>query len=123
MRLLIIYDIPSDRIRSHVADACLDYGLERIQYSAFVGVLGRAHARELELRIRRLIGRAPALVRFFPLDERVWERQVILERSASVEHALRKTDADSGGSESGPGELAARGDGSGGDDDIGGGAP
>src|SRR5579883_2714625 len=63
MRILVIYDIPGDTPRTKVADACLDYGLERIQYSAFVGTLGRAHIRELETRVTRLLEREPAKVR------------------------------------------------------------
>ncbi len=80
MRLLVIYDIPDDRARVHVADACLDYGLERIQYSAFVGALSHVHQRELELKITRLLERQPAKVRFLGLDERCWEQQRIIER-------------------------------------------
>jgi CRISPR-associated protein Cas2 len=83
MRILVIYDIPSDRARTRVADACLDYGLERIQYSAFVGVLGRAHQRELELKIARLLEREPAKVRLIPLDESNWRQQRIIEREAT----------------------------------------
>lgn len=78
--LLVIYDIPSDRLRSRVADACLDYGLERIQFSAFVGRLGRAHEHELELKITRLLSREPAKVRFISLDERTWQQQHVIER-------------------------------------------
>jgi CRISPR-associated protein Cas2 len=80
MRMLVIYDIPSDRLRTRVADVCLDYGLERIQYSAFTGLLGRAHQRELELKITRLLGREPARVRFIALDEHAWTKQYIIER-------------------------------------------
>jgi len=80
MRLLVIYDIPDDRARARVADACLDYGLERIQYSAFVGQLSRVHQREVELRITRLLDHQPAKVRFIGLDERSWEQQRIIER-------------------------------------------
>ena len=43
MRYLLIYDISHDGVRTKVADACLDYGLERIQYSAFLGSLTRTH--------------------------------------------------------------------------------
>ncbi len=39
MRCLLIYDITHDGTRSKIADVCLDYGLERIQYSAFLGEL------------------------------------------------------------------------------------
>lgn len=83
MRILVIYDIPSDRARTRVADACLDYGLQRIQYSAFVGVLRRAHERELTLKIERILEREAALVRMIPLDERGWSLQHIIEREAA----------------------------------------
>lgn len=86
MHILVMYDIPSDRIRTRVADACLDYGLERIQFSAFVGTLGRAHERELELKIARLLGREPAKVRFIPLDEHAWSHQRIIEREEPDHH-------------------------------------
>ena len=85
LRLLIIYDIPDDRARTRVADACLDYGLERIQYSAFVGALSRVHQRELLLKVGRLLAHEPAKVRFIPLDERSWEQQRIIERPARGE--------------------------------------
>ena len=80
LRILVLYDIPSDRARTHVADACLDYGLERIQYSAFVGVLGRAHRQELMLRIKRLLDHEPAKVRFILLDDIAWRCQVVIDR-------------------------------------------
>lgn len=81
LRILVLYDIPSDRARIHVADACLDYGLERIQYSAFVGMLGRAHRQELTLRIERLLDREPAKVRFILLDDAAWRQQHVIERN------------------------------------------
>ena len=80
MHLLVMYDISDDKLRNKVADACLDYGLERVQYSAFVGELGRVHQRELELRIRELVGRMAAHIRLIPLDLPTWQRQRIIER-------------------------------------------
>ena len=41
MRYLLIYDIAHDGVRTKVADVCLDYGLQRIQYSAFLGELSQ----------------------------------------------------------------------------------
>jgi hypothetical protein len=35
----VVYDIVDDGVRGRVANACKDYGLERIQYSAFCGAL------------------------------------------------------------------------------------
>ena len=84
MRLLILYDIPDDRLRGRVADACLDYGLERIQFSAFAGELQRVHQRELELKVTRLLARQPAKVRFLALDERTWATQRVIERGETT---------------------------------------
>lgn len=76
--LLVMYDISDDKLRVKVADACLDYGLERVQYSAFVGELGRVHQRELELKIRELVGRRAAHIRLIPLEMHAWKRQQII---------------------------------------------
>lgn len=78
MYLMVLYDISSDRLRAKIADACLDYGLERVQFSAFAGELSRVHQRELELRIRDLVGRQAAKVRFIPLDTPTWRRQHVI---------------------------------------------
>ena len=39
LRTLVIYDIEDDRIRLKISETCLDYGLVRIQFSAFLGTL------------------------------------------------------------------------------------
>lgn len=78
--VLVLYDIADDKLRGKVADACLDYGLERVQFSAFVGELGRVHQRELELRMRELVGRRAAKIRLIPLDELTWSRQRVIEQ-------------------------------------------
>jgi CRISPR-associated protein Cas2 len=69
MRCLVVYDISNDAARTKVADFCLDYGLSRIQYSAFVGDLSRSHQDELLQRIRRRLGRLTGHVALFPLCE------------------------------------------------------
>ena len=70
MRCLLIYDITHDGARTKVADACLDYGLERIQYSAFWGDLPRTLQEELLLKISRVLKGKTADVRLIPLCER-----------------------------------------------------
>lgn len=68
--VLLIYDIPHDGLRAKVADACLDYGLARIQYSAFLGELNHNRRQEILLRLRRLIGQQPARVQLVPICEK-----------------------------------------------------
>ena len=84
MRCLLIYDIAHDGVRTKVADACLDYGLERIQYSAFFGELSHIHQRELLLKIKRRIGKHSANVQLFPLDEKSWSGRRVIEREEKV---------------------------------------
>jgi hypothetical protein len=50
--VVLIYDIENDRLRTRIADACMDYGLERIQFSAFFGKLNRNRRQELALNGR-----------------------------------------------------------------------
>jgi CRISPR-associated protein Cas2 len=78
MQCLVIYDIPHDGTRQKIADACLDYGLQRLQYSAFVGDLSRSHQRGLFGEIARRIGRRTANVQLFPLNEQCWSARRIL---------------------------------------------
>ncbi len=80
MRCLLIYDIAHDGVRTKVADACLDYGLERIQYSAFIGELSNIHQRELLLKIKNRLGKHGASIQLFPLDEKCWSSRRVIEQ-------------------------------------------
>lgn len=80
MQLLLIYDIVHDRKRTKVANACLDYGLDRIQYSAFMGSLTRTCQEELMMRISDIIGDDPASVHLYPIDEKAWQKRLKIEQ-------------------------------------------
>ena len=84
MRYLLIYDIPHDGVRTKVADACLDYGLERVQYSAFLGELNKTHQRELWLQIERRVGKHAASVQLYPLEEKSWLARRVMARTEEV---------------------------------------
>lgn len=77
MVTLVIYDIPDDRIRQRAATACLDAGLARIQYSAFIGEMNTNRRRELYLRLRRLLGQNPGNIRLYPVGHK--ELRLMLE--------------------------------------------
>ena len=79
--VLVIYDIPHDGTRTKVADCCLDYGLDRIQFSAFVGELSRTHQEELLLRIKRRVGKRAAKVQIVVISTDDWARRLVLEQS------------------------------------------
>ncbi|MBI2863657.1 MAG: CRISPR-associated endonuclease Cas2 [Chloroflexi bacterium] len=70
MKTIVIYDIPDNGLRSKVADICLDYGLERIQYSAFFGELNTNRQGELLQKIKRKVGKKAANVQLFPLCDK-----------------------------------------------------
>lgn len=70
MRCLVVYDIPDNRVRAKVADICLDYGLERIQYSAFFGELARSHQEELLMKVKKKAGKKEINVQVFPICEK-----------------------------------------------------
>ncbi|TAK36957.1 MAG: CRISPR-associated endonuclease Cas2 [Lysobacteraceae bacterium] len=83
MQCLLVYDIEDDGKRAKIADVCLDYGLDRIQYSAFLGPLLPNHQEELMLKIKQVLGKRPGNVQLFPLCEKDWEaRQVIAQKAA-----------------------------------------
>jgi CRISPR-associated protein Cas2 len=81
LNCIVIYDIPSNRARGKVADACMDYGMNRIQFSAFAGDLLRAHQEELILKARRLLGKSEGKVYLYCIGETEWDKrlEVIVE--------------------------------------------
>jgi CRISPR-associated protein Cas2 len=67
--LVLIYDIENDRLRSRAADICLNYGLARIQFSAFFGKLNRNRRQELALRLQSELGDESGRIRIIPVCE------------------------------------------------------
>jgi CRISPR-associated protein Cas2 len=67
--MVLIYDIEDDRLRTRASEICLDYGLERIQFSAFFGKLNRNRRQELALRLRSEVGQQSARIRIIPVCE------------------------------------------------------
>lgn len=53
---LVVYDVPKDKLRRRVYEACKDYGLKRFQFSAFRGPLDRNRRQEIFFRIRSIVG-------------------------------------------------------------------
>ena len=70
MMCLLVYDITHDSTRTKVADACLDYGMQRIQFSAFLGDLSRTHQEELFRKVRKRLGKKEGKVQLFPVCEK-----------------------------------------------------
>lgn len=67
--LILLYDIEEDRVRARVSGVCLDYGLQRIQFSAFFGRLTCDKREELALRLLREVEKKNVRIRIIPLTE------------------------------------------------------
>ena len=80
MKCLLVYDIPDDGKRAKIADACLDYGLDRIQYSAFSGLLRTTHQEELIFKIKKILGKKPGNVQLFPVCAVDWARRKVIDQ-------------------------------------------
>jgi CRISPR-associated protein Cas2 len=79
LHLILIYDISDDRARAKVATACEDYGLDRIQYSAFYGRLTRNQQEELMMRITKLLRNRPnrpGRVYLIPVGQLEWDKRL-----------------------------------------------
>jgi len=77
---VLIYDIENDRLRTRVAGICLDYGLERIQFSAFFGKLNRNRRQELALKVQNEIGDESGRVRIIPVCEQDLKDMWVLDQ-------------------------------------------
>lgn len=65
----IIYDITKDKTRNRVAKLCKDYGLYRVQKSAFLGDMNRNQIDELVLKCKELVNLELDSVYIFPMCE------------------------------------------------------
>lgn len=83
MHCLVVYDISNDAKRAKVANVCLDYGLDRIQYSAFLGVLVPTHQEELMLKVKKVMGRKAGNIQLFPLCAKDWQARQVIEQDGA----------------------------------------
>ncbi len=84
MKCLLIYDIPDDSVRAKIANFCLDYGLDRVQFSAFLGDLSTNHQEELMLKIEAKLGKASGKIDLFPICKQDWRgRMTILQATGN----------------------------------------
>jgi len=78
--LLLVYDIPDDRKRAKIADACLDYGLDRIQFSAFSGWLLATQQEELFLKVKKILGKKDGNIQMFPVCAEDWAKRKVIDQ-------------------------------------------
>lgn len=85
MNLLLLYDITHDGTRTKIADTCMDYGLDRIQYSAFSGRLSRNHQEELMLKVTALLGKKAGRIQLIPISVDDWNRRMEIDNGMITE--------------------------------------
>ena len=69
MHVLVIYDITPDEVRYKVASICRDFGLVRIQKSAFLGVLSGERRKEMRARMERVMRGVKGNIQIFQIPE------------------------------------------------------
>ncbi len=69
MLVWVVYDISMDKTRNRVAKICKDYGLYRVQKSAFLGDMNRNRIDELVLKCKELVNSESDSVYIFPMCE------------------------------------------------------
>jgi len=67
MRHIIIYDVTDDNLRNQVSELLKDYGLTRIQYSAFLGSLRHHEINSLLADLCSLISDKVENVQIYPV--------------------------------------------------------
>jgi CRISPR-associated protein Cas2 len=87
---MVIYDIPDDRARTRISEACLDYGLERVQYSAFSGKLTRNKREELFLRLKTILQEKPGKILVQPVCEKDLKAARVVRNEAVEEDAVQE---------------------------------
>jgi len=78
--VVLLYDIEDDRLRTRIADICIDYGLERIQFSAFFGKLNRNRRQELALKLQNELGDESGRIRIIPVCEQDLKDMWVLDQ-------------------------------------------
>lgn len=78
LQTYVIYDIEDDRIRYRISEICKDYGLERIQYSAFLGSLSRNKREELFLKLSETIEDNAGKIIVQPICEKDSKSQLVI---------------------------------------------
>lgn len=81
MHTYVIYDIESDRTRKKVSEACLDHGLVRIQYSAFLGDINSTRRNSLEKRLTHELGKQSGKIEIITVCEKDFQQRSVIEVS------------------------------------------
>ena len=73
----VIYDIAKNKSRKKISDLCKDFGLERVQYSAFLGTLTRNKAEMLSIEAKRFLEETDRLI-IVPAGKEDFDKRIVM---------------------------------------------
>jgi CRISPR-associated protein Cas2 len=76
LNIIVTYDIRKDNLRKKISDCCLDYGLDRQQYSVFTGLLKPVQIRALSKALDPFVEEGHVLIVQIAADD--WNRRIQL---------------------------------------------
>ena len=85
MMTWVVYDISNDRVRGRVAKMCKEYGLYRVQKSAFLGDLNKNETDELLLRRKDIVDGEDDSVYVFPMCDDDYRKVRIIGKAFDKE--------------------------------------
>ena len=66
----VFYDIEDDGVREKASRACKDFGLERTQFSGFIGYLSKNRREEMGIKLRDVLGKYNGKILIQPVCEK-----------------------------------------------------
>jgi len=87
--LYVVYDIQDDNTRNVLASTLMEYGLHRVQYSVFSGIIPLKHKREMLKRITSIELGEEDKIHVLDLCEKCFRNIIIMgKREESREHVV-----------------------------------
>jgi CRISPR-associated protein Cas2 len=90
LRYVVIYDVSDDNLRNQVAETLKDYGLQRIQYSGFMGDLRRDQLNSLLVDLKNKIQDLVENVQLFPMCDSCLKGKKMIGKPKKYEYKESK---------------------------------
>lgn len=89
MTTLVLYDIPADSVRRRITQVLKDYGLKRVQFSAFFGRLSSNRQQEMMLALTKLLEHEEGNIQIYPISDKDLALMVEIDPSGYALRAYR----------------------------------
>lgn len=77
MLFWVIYDISDNNVRTKVVNICKNYGLFRVQKSAFIGMTSKNKAEMMTIEFRQVVGKEDAVF-IIPACEQCFKHKIVI---------------------------------------------